>query len=312
MAITNSKKGFFFVMAAVAISIVLVLSFKVYDTGGRNQKNEVVTTRILTLNDFVKDVEEDMQKGLYISSKRTLLGIEEYISEQGAFLADAESAFGEGVLNGTIGGVQVNFTANATFPDWTARIQAEAAKVDITANITIISLSLRHANPWSVNITATVLLNVTDRKETASWRRQRNISALVGISELEDPLYVVKTSGKVKNVVEQTNYTPLVSGNDVTNLMLHTNSTLYIASNFSPSYLMRLEGNLSASPYGIESLVNVYELQLKGVQTPDRSVADAVYFNTITTTNYRINNTPSWFKLDQERLDLYGVAGLTT
>ena len=306
-----SKKGFFFTMAAVALSIVLIISFKVYDTGGRDQKNEVVITRVLTINDFVKDVENDVQKGLYISSKRAILGMQEYITGQGVFLPNATSAFEEGLLLGTIGGAPMNFTANATFPDWTLKIQEQAVKADTIANITILSLSLRHSDPWNINITANVLLNVTDKRNTASWQRQREVSARVGISGFEDPLYVVKTSGKVTSIMKQTNYTPFAAGGDVTNLMLHTNNSFYIASNLSPSYLMRLEGNLSPSPYGVESLVNVYALQVNGVQVQDRSVADAVYFGTGTTANYRINSTPSWFKLDEQRLELYGVAGLT-
>src|SRR3989344_3412142 len=195
----RSKKGFFFTMVAIALSMVLILSFRVYDVQERNQKDEVVTARILALNHLVKDVKEDVRKGLYITSKRALLGIQEYVAEEGAFLPNA---------------------------------------------------------------TAVMDINVMDRKGTASWQQEQEVSALVNIIDLEDPLYVVKTGGKITNIIRHTNYTPFVQGSDVTNLLLHTNDSLYIA--------------------------------------PE------------TTTNYRINNTPSWFKLDESRLDLYGVAGLTT
>jgi len=308
----RSKKGFFFTMVAIALSMVLILSFRVYDVQERNQKDEVVTARILALNHLVKDVKEDVRKGLYITSKRALLGIQEYVAEEGAFLPNATASFREGLLNGTIQGIETNLTVNATFPDWMAKIQEQAAKADVDLNITILSISLQHAGPWDANVTAVMDINVTDRKGTASWQQEQEVSALVSIIDLEDPLYVVKTGGKITNIIRHTNYTPFVQGSDVTNLLLHTNDSLYIASNYSPSYVMRLEGNLSASPDGIESLVNVVKLQINNVQTYDRSVADAVYFGTETTTNYRINNTPSWFKLDESRLDLYGVAGLTT
>ncbi len=299
-------------MAAIALSLVLILSFKVYDSKGRNEKNEVISARILTLNDFVKDVESDMQKGLYIASKRTFLGIQEYITEQGTFIPSADEAFKEGILYGTIEGAQVNFTINATFGDWTRKIREQAGKVGIDANITILSVTLAHADEWSVNVTVMMELNVTDRGKTASWSRNQEISTRVGIIDLEDPLYVVKTAGKVTNTVRKTNLTPFVSGGDVTNLMLHANGSFYAPSNNSPSYLMRLEGNLSSSSFGIESLVNVNELLANGVSTSDRSVVDAVYFNSIFTTNYRINATPPWFKLDDDRLGLYGVAHLVT
>jgi hypothetical protein len=306
-----SRKGFFFTMVAVALSIVLILSFKVYDTKGRNEKNEVIAARIFTLNDFIRDVESDMQKGLYIASKRTFLGMQEYITEQGAFLPSTADAFEEGMLHGTIEGIQVNFTLNATFTDWTRRIQAQAETVDIVTNITILSITLHHFDPWTINVTTLMELNASDGKGIASWSRVQEVSTKVSIIDLEDPLYVVSTSGKVTNTVRRTNSTPFVQGGDVTNLIIHTNESYYVASSYSPSYLMRLEGNLSPSSEGMESLVNVVELLSNGVPTSDRSVVDAVYFGTGSTTNFRINMTPSWFKLDEDRLGIYGVTNIT-
>ena len=312
MMLHASKKGFFFTIAAIALSIVLILSFKVYDTQARDEKNDVIAARILTINDFIKDVESDMEKGLYISSKRTFLGMQEYITEQGSYVPSTAAAFEEGILLGTIGGTQVNLTVNSTFTHWTRKIQEQAEKVDIESNFTILSLSLTHADPWSVNITASIMFNASDRKKTASWLRIQEISTKIAITELEDPLYVVETSGKITNSILVTNLTPLVMGGDVANLKRHANVSYYVASNYSPSYLMRLEGNMSPSPFGIESLVNVEEFEANGVATPDRSIVDAVYFGNISTTDFHINDTPSWFKIDSDRLEMYGVEGLTT
>ena len=39
----------------------------------------VVETRVFTVNDFIKDIEIDIKRGLYISSFRSLLAIEKYI-----------------------------------------------------------------------------------------------------------------------------------------------------------------------------------------------------------------------------------------
>ena len=61
---------------------------------------------------------------------------------------------------------------------------------------------------------------------------------------------------------------------------------------------MRMEGNLSNSTFGIESLVNLAELQAQGLVTKDKSIVDYIYFGNQNPASYRINKTPEWFKLD--------------
>ena len=85
----------------------------------------------------------------------------------------------------------------------------------------------------------------------------------------------------------------------------------YISHDDSPSFLMRLEGNLGNSTYGIESLVNLEEFQQQGLAIKDRSIVDYIYFGTKSTINYRVNNTPSWFKIDGGHLDTYQVTNIT-
>ena len=74
---------------------------------------------------------------------------------------------------------------------------------------------------------------------------------------------------------------------------------------------MRFEGNLGNSTYGIESLVNLDEFQQQGLAIKDRSIVDYIYFGTKSTTNFRINNTPEWFKIDQGHLEFYQVENIT-
>ena len=74
---------------------------------------------------------------------------------------------------------------------------------------------------------------------------------------------------------------------------------------------MRLQGIISNSSTGIESLVNIKKFQDQGITAQDRSAVDYIYFGTQSTTNYRINGTPVWFKLDSGHLETYGVQNMT-
>ncbi len=305
------KKAFFFTMVAIVMAIVIIMSFSVYESGRLREKNDVVLARVQTVNDFVKDVEIDLQKGITITTTRTLLGIQEFMTEQGAYLSSAPLVFEEGFLLGTIEGAPVNLLVNATFPDWMVKIQQQAGKIDISTTFTVLNMEVSHSDPWALNVSVLVEMNVTDNRKTAQWSRLKQVSSRISILGLEDPVYVVGTEGRVTNTIRITNATPFVAGNDVSNLMVHANGSFYMASNLSPSYLLRLEGSINASPAGIESLVNIPKLQANSVPVLDRSVVDVIYFGSQATTNYRINNTPSWFKLDFEHLDAYGVTNLT-
>jgi hypothetical protein len=306
------KNAFFFTMAAIVMAIVIMMSFSVYESGRLREKSDVVLARVQTVNDFVKDVEIDLQKGITITTARTLLGIQEYMTEEGMYLGSAPTVFEEGFLQGTIESTSVNLLTNATFPDWIEKIQEQAEKIDINATFAVLDMEVTHTDPWTLNVSVVVEMNVSDKRKTAQWSRQKQVSSKISVLGLEDPVYIVHTGGRVTNTIRQTNATPFVVGSSVSNLMAHTNGSFYFASNLSPSYLLRLEGSFNSSPFGMESLVNVPKLQANNVPIFDRSVVDVVYFGPQSTTNHRINGTPSWFKIDVEHLDTYGVAGLIT
>jgi len=298
-------------MAAIVISLSLLISFSLYEGISLREKNEVVLARVQSVNDFVEDIERDLQKGITITSIRTLLGIQEYITSEGEYISDTSSIFLEGFLQGTIQGQSVGLLVNTTFFDWVEKIQQEAVRIHVNATLSVLNITLAQQDPWTVNVTVLVAMNISDETNTAYWTKEQKVSAPISIIGFEDPLYIVGAQGKVTNTIIPTNMSPLVSGSSVTNLLVHANNSYYLSSNFSPSYLLRLQGSFNASAFGIESVVNIPELQANGIPIQDKSAVDSVYFSLQSTTNYRINNTPSWFKIDSERLSLYGVSNLT-
>ena len=93
------------------------------------------------------------------------------------------------------------------------------------------------------------------------------------------------------------------------------NSTRYRAYSSAPSFLMRLEGNLSSSSYGIETLVNTNELSFLELTVYDRSSVDYIYFGSQSTTDYKIHNITDvympGFRLDDDHVDEYNVGNFT-
>jgi len=216
------------------------------------------------------------------------------------------------VMNGTIGSVSLVLMQNSTFPEWVARLQSEALKTGIVVSFNVSSVTIYQDDPWHVKGKINLSINVTDTRNSSSWHQHREIISSMSILGLEDPLYAVKTYGRAPNSINMTPYDGnYVSGVDVTNLNRHANNSYYANSTSAPSFLMRFEGNLSASPYGIESMVNLQTLQDQGLAVKQKSVIDYVYWGSSNTTDYRVTGTPSWFYIDSGHVARYQVGGLT-
>ncbi len=305
------KKAIFYTTAAIALTIVILVSYGAYSMYRLRDKMEVVQTRIDTVNFFIKDVEKDLNKGAYIAGFRTLLSFNQHITTNGTYIDDVNSRFKEAFLNGTINNVQLSLMKDSTFTDWADRISAEAKKIDVKFNFSVNDVRLNHTDPWNVDIGLSLSLYIGDEMNTSYWVRERYLVTRIGIAGFEDPLYVINSKGRVTNAIIASNITNFVVNGNVDNLLMHANNSYYISHNDSPSFLMRLQGSLENSTFGIESLVNLEEFQRQGLPIKDRSIVDYIYFGTKTTTNFRINNTPDWFKIDEGHLGTYQVTNIT-
>ena len=315
------KKSIFYTISAIALTIVIITTYSAYNTYRLSDKMEAVQNRIETVNFFIKDVEKDIGKGVTIATFRTLLSFNQFIATNGTFIDNINDRFKESFLNGTINKQQLGLMKDSTFTDWANKISAEADEVDIKLNFSINDVKINHTDPWTVSVGLNISFDIRDKRNTSYWIRDRYLVNTISIIGFEDPLYIVNSNGRITNVIVKSNITQFVVNGNVQNLLKHTNDSWYIAHNDSPSFLMRFEGNLGNSTYGIESLVNLGEFEAQGLTLKDRSIVDYIYFGTKSTANFRINNTPEWFKIDGtlptpgpskgEHLDLYQVRNVT-
>jgi hypothetical protein len=307
------KKAVVFTIISVILISMLVFSSVLYNRHGLRDESKVTSKRIISMNNFIKDIENDIERGIYITGFRALMSMEQYITTNGTFVSDSRSQFKETFLNGTINNSKMPLMNESTFLNWTSKIKYQAEKLDIDIDFQVNDIIIYHESPWDVKIDVNITLDIKDKKQTASWKRNLKIGSNISINDFEDPVYGVNSGGKVTNKIKKTVITDFVDGEDTTNLQIHLNNSYYIESDTAPSFLMRLEGNLSSSDYGIESLVNLEEFQEQEVPIKSRSAVDYIYFGTESTTNHNIKNMPSWFMLDEEdnHLEIYGCEGIT-
>jgi len=312
------KKAVFFTFVAIILLAALVFSFSIYARYRMRTRGLVIETRVNTMNSFMKDLEKDIIRGSFISSHRAILAMAEYVSSNGVYIDDIGARFEEVFLNGTMNSSLQTLMYDTTFNDWISRMQYQGGRINLEIDFDIKSVVINQSDPWNVDIYLDTNIYVNDATDIAAWNITRTIKTVVPIEGFEDPVYAMNTDGKVLNIVNKTPFTDFVIANDTSNLQQHNENSYYFAWSTAPSFLMRLEGNLSSSPYGIESMVNFQKLIDHGIETEERSVVDHIYWSNKSVTSYHIDNMPSWFMMDNENnpsegmthLQLYEVEGL--
>lgn len=311
----KSKKGVMFTIVAIMLVGVLLASVVLVTKTNYKDKSFVALTRVSSMNDFIKSVEQDAQRSLMIAGYRGVISLEREIATNGSFIPNLSAYFGEVMINGTLNGVSQDLMTDASINDWSSRINEEASKVNINLIVTPISVEVYHESPWSIVVELEATMNFTDTNNLASWYYNKTFTKNIDISSFEDPLYIVNSYNKVTNLIILANNTDFVneSNNDTSILYSHLNNSFYTASSDAPSFLMRLEGNLSPSPFGIESLVNLPDFSKQSVPLLDKSVVDYQYFDS----NYSggsdycdFEGMPSWFRISDSKREDYELSGM--
>lgn len=302
----KSKKGLIYLFATIVLVSIAIIVL-IINTSSNNNSDQAVFSRINAMNDFLNDMESDFQRVTYISGFRAFLGINQYISETGEFLENYQEVFLEVFYNGSINSTPYEVMNNATFKDYITRVEMEADKIGVKLNITLNNVSLYQKDPWGIYIDMNMSIFANDTSNVASWNVTKNFETRISLDNVRDPLYSVHTIGRLPNAIVKSPYSQnefVASDNTTEALYNHTMNSYYRASTLGPSFVMRLQGNYSASPYGIESFVNLDDLDAQGfIIDNSKSIVDYNYFGNITTNNYctsKGNPLPTWFKLDED------------
>lgn len=311
-----NKKSMYFTLMTITFLVIFIFMFMVPSYKKLSNKMLSTEMRVDSMDSYIKDLERDMERGLYISSYRALMALEQNIITKGQFLNDTESVFIEALINGSVYGKGSSLMDTSTFPNWVSNIQQKAIKLNIIVNITVYNVTIYQEDPWNVGVLANISMMINDSASIAYWVRNKTIHTSISILRFEDPLYIIYTHGKTTNIFNQTlyegNYTYNIGGVwYVDNLMSHINSSYYASNADAPNFLMRFENNLSADINGIESLINIKRLEESGVLVEemnyDSSIVDYYYWPAVSNGDYRVNFTPSWVRMDAGHLVRYEV-----
>jgi len=178
-----NKKAFYFTVIAIALSIVIILSYNVYNEYGLADAMEVIDIRVDTSNNFIEDLENDIEKAIFIVGFRSLLSLEDYLMDKNDPIDPAKffgigagdlgitlnDAFDEVFRLGTISSEKMSLMNNNTFTNWTVRMKEQADKTDINLSFTVNSVSIAHSGPWIVDVSVNLDISIKDKKNIATW-----------------------------------------------------------------------------------------------------------------------------------------------
>ncbi len=311
------RRGIIYTLVALTmLAVIAAVIFTELRAGDRGE-SEAVEDRIRAVDAYLVNLDGDASRAARIAGFRAFIAMEQHIVSTGEYFTDPEAEFLEIFRTGNLSGTAFAVMENSSFDEYLARAKREAGTQGILFDVAVRNISFSQVEPWSVIITYALEMNVSDTKGTANWSTTRIIESSVPITDLKDPLFTKETFGRVQRVIRQTNVTVFVNdagdANDTSGLKLHFNTTSYLAAGHGPDIMMRFEGNLSDSIYGIESLVDVNEISVQGLSVDAAaSITDFEYFAGTIATACGIQNLTSAFRFDAASLGVYQIAGNLT
>ena len=303
------RRGIFFSLIAMLLAGLTISSFLVYNKYKYSDQMDIIGTRVVTMNDFLNSIDDDLNRALYIASFRALITMDDYITNVnksgGRLLNNSASSFKQLMNNGTMENrsEEEPLMIDQTMPDWMKKIENISLKIGINTTINMSYISIYHTSPWKVGIKANFSITMDDEKEVAHWDKVISTETDVEIIGFQDPLYANRTGG-VYRKIEQIDITKW----NVSNLMLFLESGKYTAKSSSPTFLMRMEGNMSGNPNGILTLVDEDDV----LETYNRSSVDFIYWGTQANSNQKIHDITDDgyenFRLDPEHIEHFNAS----
>ncbi len=310
----KSRRSIFFTGIAILLVGLLLYSITASFEFEKRKVNLATRTRMLTMNSFIKDVNKDMERAAYIASVRSIISMGDYVANNAEYLDSFNDAFQGYFLNGSYHGNVSALMTNSTFPYWVGKIQEQGESFGLVMAINTTAIETYQDSPWEVKVKIAYRIDLEDQKGIASWHNNYSLITAVSIEGMDEPFSLINTAGKGVYQITMKNVSSFVnkSNNDTANLLYFIDQKQFVATNLSPNFIMRMQGNITNSSYGIETILDLEEIKLEIPVDETLSWVDYLYWNGsgwgATYSNF--TNIPFNLTLDEQHLEIYEADGL--
>ena len=250
--------------------MIPILALIIFYSHVTTSQNIAANIRADELRYFSESIEGDLSRFLQINGKRALVAAVNFTMTNGVGLKDARANLTEIIENGTLNGTKI-FADQKNLSTWEKNISDIASMSGFDIDLTVTSFNVTQNDSFSILFEVGIHLNISDSTAKIGILRNMTIGEAVSIENIIDPLYQIKTNGKIFKTIKKSPYIPFnkvtVSSPYFINLTNDIKNDSYHNSTEGPSFLDRLEGKITNhyQPYGLESFVYLPDLSGAGL-----------------------------------------------
>lgn len=196
-------KGIFYSLM-MALFLTSFLALIIFYSQSQVQ-NIDINIRANELGYFSKSVEKDLTRFIKIQGKRALISAVSKIVVNGTGLDNAQLRLKEMIENGTLYGEPSPLVDTSNLQTWKLNISNIASNLGFNVEFKSLEINITQNDSFNVLFNVKLYINISD--ETVGMGVLKNIStsALVSVEGIEDPIYPLKTSGRVIRFIKTSN-----------------------------------------------------------------------------------------------------------
>ncbi|NIO21454.1 MAG: hypothetical protein GTN76_12115 [Candidatus Aenigmarchaeota archaeon] len=193
-------KGQFYSVTAILIAIPIILFVSFYmvsQTRGSNIYERIVSDQVHQLE---KSLENDFDKALVTSCKRSLIAAGDRVVLNGTPLDNSVLRIKELMENGTLYGEEVILMLNNTLGNWTQRITNVPTNFQVSLSYSGLDVDIHDYR--NVKASAKLDVSVSDTLNIARVEKSNiDYETLVSLTHMEDPIFPLKTNGVLTRII---------------------------------------------------------------------------------------------------------------
>lgn len=278
-----------------------------------DQSDKIVSDQI---HYFEKNIEDDVERAIYIVGRRALIAADEYVVTNGTTLPTPIDKIKVLMQDGTLNGQSNGAMVGNTLGSWIDAINNNAKNTSFNLTLIITGLDVRPYDSFNIKFMTNVTINITEKTGKIRIDKSFEKWTIVSIEDFEDPLAALRTSGNYRVPIKKSLW---ISNPTLENLVNAITNDTYFPSKNGADFLSRLEGSTTTNyqalapgaTIGLEHFVNIPKLQSieisQGLPSgtyvkSGKTLVDHLYWDLGAHPGTCVTdaNIPSWFRIDNE------------
>jgi len=170
------------------------------------EKNVDINIRSNELEYFSISIEEDLDRFLKIAGRRALISAVSKVITTGVPLVDAQANLTEMISNGTLDGAIAPLIDTNSLNLWKESVTNIANISGFRVDFQSTRINITQNDSYNVLFEANVFLNISDPHVKMGALKNLSIKTAIPIEGIEDPLFPLRTYGRVKRVIQTSNF----------------------------------------------------------------------------------------------------------